>query len=155
MKALLARWTLYLRALLLVFVVAGCGAAQRARVNEGVQEALSLTTDVVDPAYELAVTSCDGAEAISIARHAPDEGDEAAEEIRRIRRECDSIFEGFDTLRELQATARVTGDAYEAGREDYAKLLAAVGAAREFAAGIKARVSRFRERYGVRDGGES
>ena len=132
--------------LLLIFAF-GCAVAARTRVNTGVQEGMNITTDIVDPVYELAVISCDAAEGIAIERH--DEADAAEAEVLRIREECDKIFESIETVRTLQSALRATGDAYQAGTADFSALMGAFAEVKGLAAQVKALVTTFRSDHNL------
>lgn len=141
--------SLYMRLpLILVLIFAfACSAVQRARVNTGIQEGMNVTTDVVDPVYDLAVVSCDAAEGIAIDRH--DEADAAEAEVLRIREECDKIFETLEAVRAAQATLRSTADAYEAGTEGFDNLMSVFHEVKGLAAQVKALVRTFRDDHGL------
>lgn len=84
----------------LAVALSGCGgtpAQQHSRLN--------TLTAVADPSYELAVEACDEARDAILARTGTtyEQDRRAMDQINAV---CDSIVEGFETLRGSQRTAR-------------------------------------------------
>jgi hypothetical protein len=90
-------------ALLAIALLSACGsAAQQHR-------ALNALAETADPSYELAITACDEAEGVIIAR-AGTTYEQDRQAIDEIRVTCDRIFGAFDTLRLAHRSARAAVD---------------------------------------------
>jgi len=133
-------------AIWLVFLI-GCSAMQRAHVNASIQRGMDVTTDIVDPGYELAVISCDVAEGIAI--QSGENAEETRSEIQSIRIECDRIFASFESVRVAQTTLRELGAAYQSGDADFAQLVSAFNSAKDLAGTVKSLVSTFRRQHNL------
>ncbi len=99
----------------LLVLVAACSITQaRAR---GINDALNVITDVADPSYGMAVTTCDArARQIIDRQGTTQEEDEAA--FSQLQSRCNATFEAFQTIRELQQAARAAVQAATEGNSD-------------------------------------
>jgi hypothetical protein len=123
-------------ALLALCLLAGCGSAQH--TANGIDEALNTVTDVVDPAYELSVRTCDRVEGEIIAAHRPEEVAQAREALRAAREACDVLVEAFEAVRDAQTLGRAAADAFRRGEITEAALAEALAATASAAASAKA-----------------
>lgn len=117
--------TIFLLLVTLALSSIGCaGTAAKARA-EGMHEILNIVTDVADPLYGAAVSSCEMAETVASLR-----GDQS--KIEKIRSGCDKVFAAFESLRDTQLAARAAIEAYLADStgERLMKALSAVSAVR-------------------------
>lgn len=92
-------------ALFLTLVVVGCGGSMLSAQLDGADRALTATTGVADPLYAAAVSACDGAEAVIVARPATFDRDK--HDMAQIRAACDRAFAAFESLRQAQLATRV------------------------------------------------
>lgn len=91
-------------ALFLTLLFVGCGGSVLGAQLEGVDQALTATTGIADPLYAAAVSACDGAEAVIVARPATFDRDK--HDMAQIRAACDRAFAAFEALRHAQLAAR-------------------------------------------------
>lgn len=134
-------WGLAIAALALASLLHGCGSAQS--TANGIDETLNAITDVADPAYELAVRTCDRVEGEIIDRFDAEEGDQAAQAMRVVRFTCDGMIEAFEAVREAQAAARRVADQFRAGEVTETELVEASAATARAAARAKAAYDAF------------
>lgn len=90
--------------LFLTLASVGCGGSVLGAQLEGVDQALTATTGIADPLYAAAVSACDGAEAVIVARPATFDRDK--HDMAQIRAACDRAFAAFEALRHAQLAAR-------------------------------------------------
>lgn len=99
----------------LLVLVAACSITQaRAR---SINDALNVITDVADPSYGMAVTTCDARAAQIVAREGTtQEEDEAS--FSQLQARCNATFEAFQTIRDLQQAARAAVASATEGNSD-------------------------------------
>jgi len=99
----------------LLVLVAACSITQaRAR---GINDALNVITDVADPSYGMAVTTCD-ARAQQIIDRADTTQEQDESDFERLQNRCNATFEAFQTIRELQQAARAAVESATEGNSD-------------------------------------
>ncbi len=99
----------------LLVLVAACSITQ-ARAK-GINDALNVVTDVADPSYGMAVTTCDArAQQIVDREGSTREQDEA--DFEQLQARCNATFEAFQTIRELQQAARAAVASATEGNSD-------------------------------------
>ena len=101
--------------LCLVCLVAACSITQ-ARAK-GINDALNVITDVADPAYGMAVTTCD-ARGQQIVDRQGTTREEDERDFEELRTRCMATFEAFQSIRDLQQAARAAVTAATEGNSD-------------------------------------
>lgn len=114
--------------LALALGVVGCGGMFASRA-QGMHDVLNTATDIVDPAYDLAVTSCRvGIDLIETRTGTTLNEDQTA--LAELRTSCERIFAKFEDIRQAQLKARRLVD-IAVRIDDEPTILAALGALSE------------------------